>query len=215
MAFFWKKSKSVEEMIENYMETVDKCMELFLKASKIYMKKGYSDDFFEMDRDVHKAESHADDIRREIELKLYGKALLPESRGDLLGLLESLDRIPGAAESALNLLCLEKPKIPHFLKKYIPDLIDVNLSAYYLVRKAVDAIMDNPRETLYIDKEIDTKESESDKIQQKMLKKLFNSDLPLAEKYQMKFFIGAMGNISDRCQDTSDRMSIIAIKRRI
>ncbi|MEK0368345.1 MAG: DUF47 family protein, partial [Nitrosopumilus sp.] len=37
--------------------------------------------------------------RREIEISLYEKALIPESRGDILGLLEAVDRIPNKAES--------------------------------------------------------------------------------------------------------------------
>ncbi|MBU1238815.1 DUF47 family protein, partial [Myxococcota bacterium] len=144
-----------------------------------------------------------------------GKALLPESRGDVLGMLESLDRIPSAAEDVLATLSIEQPVIPEFLKEKYKKLTNINMEAYILITKAVDAINNNPRETLYIDKEIDEKESASDRIEEKMKIILFASDLSLAEKQQQKAIISNIGSISNRCQNTVDRLSIIAIKRRI
>lgn len=43
---------------------------------------------------THKFESKADDIREEIEALMLGKALIPESRRDIIGLLESINDIP-------------------------------------------------------------------------------------------------------------------------
>lgn len=213
--FFWNKSKSIEEMIESYMLSVDECIDAFREGLEKYLETGATDEFIALNRKTHVAESRADDIRREIEFKLYGRALLPESRGDLLGMLESIDAIPGAAEGSINILYIERPVLPDFVKKVIPEILDVNIHAYSLIRKAVDAIMNNPRETLYIDKEVDSKESEADKMQQSILLDIFQADLELAHKNQLKAFISSINKVSDRCQDSADRMSIIAIKRRI
>jgi uncharacterized protein len=213
--FFWKKSKSIEKMIEEYMDALEACMHTFKKSIKYYMKNGHNDEFDKLKRLTHKHESLADDIRREIEMKLYGKALLPESRGDVLGMLESLDKIASVAEDAVALLCIEQPKIPDFIISYFPKLVELNMEAFILICKGVDAIASNPREVLYIDKEIDMKESESDTLEDKMLRKIFSSDIELAEKQQLRRLIGTIGSVSDCCQNSIDRIGLIAIKRRI
>ncbi|MBU1535977.1 hypothetical protein KKF84_11700, partial [Myxococcota bacterium] len=73
--FFWKNSQSVEHMIEEYMASLDKCMEAFSNGLKLYLLSGCQEKFKKLQRETHRYESRADDIRREIELKLYGKAL--------------------------------------------------------------------------------------------------------------------------------------------
>jgi hypothetical protein len=46
---------------------------------------------------THKAVSKADDMRYAIEALMYEKALIPESRGDLLGCLKRRTRCPGSS----------------------------------------------------------------------------------------------------------------------
>ena len=43
-------------------------------------------------------------MRREIEVMMYSKALFPESRGDILTLLETIDRVPNQAEAVVRML---------------------------------------------------------------------------------------------------------------
>lgn len=50
---------------------------------------------------AHKFESKADDIRDEIKAMMYGNALIPYSRGDIMGLLDSIDVMPSQMESSL------------------------------------------------------------------------------------------------------------------
>ena len=98
--------------------------------------------FAECDKnqDAFEAESAADDMRREIELTLYGKALLPDSRGDVLGLLESFDRLPNMAETGLFALRCQRIQLPGDLVPLYKQLVDINLQSYYLCRRAVDAL---------------------------------------------------------------------------
>jgi len=93
LSFLWKKKRLIIDKIKTYLEQVDTCRDLFHKSMKelIISKSNKEDE--ESVQLVHKAESRADDIRREIELDLYQKALIPESRGDVLGLLETIPYI--------------------------------------------------------------------------------------------------------------------------
>ena len=66
---------------------------LFKIAIKVYLNEGYTEEFEHKLQDVHKMESDADHLRRAIETKLYAQTLIPDSRGDVLGLIENLDQL--------------------------------------------------------------------------------------------------------------------------
>lgn len=212
--FPWRASAAVRTQIHSYLERVDASMSHFEKAMQAVLG-GRADEVEAIRAESHAAESAADDLRREIEQMLYEHELLPESRGDLLLLLESVDHIPGAAQGVLNILMLEKPQLPEFLHPLLRELTETNVHAYRLIRKAVESLMEDPRRTRELCVEVDREESRSDRIQMLALQHLFSSDLNLACKLQLKDVVRMLGAISDRCEHTADLLNIIAIKRRI
>lgn len=216
MAFFWRKQETVEKMMAQYFERCDKCFELFEKAFKTYVENGNGQVFNAAVQKAHQAESAADDQRREIELTLYGKALLPESRGDLLGLLETFDKLPNMAETVLFVILCQRTVIPQDMIEQYSRLIEINLQAYYLARKAVDELLGNPRATLHTTKEVDEKESESDRLEREIISFIFDKpDLSPGMKMLLKEIVLLIGKISDRAEKVADRIGIVAIKRQI
>ncbi len=216
MPFFWKKETTVEKMMSRYFERCDNCFEMFEKAVGVFFDTGQGAAFEAAVQKAHEAESAADDMRREIELTLYGKALLPDSRGDLLGLLESFDRMPNMAETVLFALRCQRIKLPADLMPQYKHLVEINLQSYYLCRRAVDALLSNPKVTLHATKEVDEKESESDRVEREMLCQVFDSDgYDTGQKLLFKDLILLIGSISDRAEAVADRIGIVAIKRQI
>lgn len=215
MAFLWKKQEKIEHMLEGYFEQTDRCFQMFEKAFQTYQEMGLGASFDAEMGKTQDFESAADDLRREIEHTLYGRALLPESRGDILGLLESFDRIPGIAESVLYAMSCQRMSIPDSLKPMFTRLVEVNLQAYYLIRKAVDNLMNNPRVTLHNTKDVEKKESESDDVEREIICKVFDTQMETGEKVLYRDLALLIGRISDLCETCADRVSIIAIKRQI
>ncbi|RME19534.1 MAG: TIGR00153 family protein [Deltaproteobacteria bacterium] len=216
MPFFWKKKKSIDSMLAEYFARCDNCFELFEKAFRTFIESGHTEAFRAAVQKTHEAESAADDMRREIELTLYGKALLPESRGDLLGLLETFDKLPNMAETVLFVVLCEELQIPEELKQDCVRLVEINIKSYYLVRKAVDTLLSNPRATLHATKEVDETESESDRLEREVIKKIFRrDDLSPGGKMLLKELVLLIGKISDRAETAADRIGIVAIKRQI
>jgi hypothetical protein len=202
-------------MLSKYFAKCDYCIELFAKAFEIYSKQGLGEEFTVAVNNTHEVESAADDLRRDIELTLYGKALLPESRGDLLGLLEAFDRLPNRVEAVLFTILCQETIIPAQLIMDYQDLVDLNLKAYDLVRKAVDALFHNPKITLHVTKEVDERESESDRIERSLICRIFKSDFDTGTKLLLKEIVLMIGSISDLAEKTADRIGIIAIKRQV
>jgi predicted phosphate transport protein (TIGR00153 family) len=215
MALFWKKQADVRKMIDKYLETVDLCMQLFNQSMMRFLNTGCTQEFTREVEETHKLESIADDLRRKIQMTLYGKALLPDSRGDLLTLLEFYDKIPGAAEDVLFLtkvLCLD------FHEDMIEDLqklVGVNVEAYRMVRESMNSLFENPSETLYQTRGVDAKESESDRLERSLIERIFKSDMDTGEKMLFKELVQLIGKISDRAENAADRIGIVAIKRQI
>jgi predicted phosphate transport protein (TIGR00153 family) len=216
MSLFWKKQVNVEKLIDKYFAQCDSCFQLFDKAFKVYEETGLTPAFEAATQAVHKAESSADDLRREIEHTLYGRALLPESRGDILGLLEAFDRLPNMAETVLQVIHCQRIVIPEDLVPAYSQLVEINVQSYNLARKSVDNLMSNPRVTLHSTKEVDEKESESDRAERQIICDIFDrAELDNGMKLILKEVVLLIGSISDRAEGVADRIGIIAIKRQI
>jgi len=215
MAILHKEEKKVEKKMVDYVKMVDACIESFKASIMHFFEKGHGQAFEESVVKTHECESRSDDLRREIELALYGKSLLPESRGDILGLLETADRIPNQAETVLSMIDDLKLDVPaQFIPAFI-RLVMVNLQAYTLVRRALFLLFTRPKETLELARQVDRSESESDREERKLIREIFASELDTGSKILLRDLATKIGAISDRCENLADRVAVATIKRKI
>ena len=215
MGIFSPKNPKFIKMIDIYLQKVAECMEVFQKALLIYMEKGDCQTFQQLVDQINQAESSADGLRREVEITLYEKALIPESRGDLLGIIESVDKIPNKAQSVVFQLDTEGLYIPDCFKEDFRNIVQINFQTFEDICQAVKAIFQNITEVRKFSNEISKKESRSDHIERELIRKVFQSRLSLGEKILLKDLIIELGNISDKAEDTADRLTIMAAKRLI
>lgn len=215
MQFFWKRQLSVMNKIERYLDQVDICRDRFVSCMRHLItdqvNMNADDDLVD---NVHLAEAAADDLRREIERQMYERALIPESRGDVLGLIESFDQIPGDFESLCYQISLQRIRIPEAMQETALKLVDVNVEAYGLMSSALRDLFFN-RPVLELIKQVDEKESESDRIERKMIKALFEIDMDKSDRILVKEVIVNIGDISDLALSTADRLTVAVAKRRI
>ena len=215
MALFFSKKNKFLEMIEGYLKKVTECIDLAKKTLLLYIDKGYCEKFDELVTKTHMAESCSDDLRREIEILLYEKALMPESRGDILGMLETVDKVPNKAESVAFQIQTEVLRIPDEFKPELRKIINMNFDIFADVKRAIRAVFNDIGEVRRITNEIDKKESWSDSMERDLIKKLFSSNINIGEKILLKELIIEIGSISDRAENVADRLNIMAVKRLI
>ena len=214
MAALWKKQKAIISDIEKYFSCVDECSVEFKSCMTNMITKGIQKDNREVVHKVSHLESEADDLRRGIEHKLYEKALVPESRGDILGLLEAVDKIPNMFESVCYQVYQEKLEIPDEWHNNFIRLIEKNLEAYKAIKEASIGFFYN--KVLENDlNDVDSKESDSDEIERDLIESIFDSKIDKADKILLKEVVINIGNISDLALATADRLTIALIKRRI
>jgi len=215
MPIFFSKKHYLLEMIDSYLAKASACMDTFLSAFLAYLQDENCETLQPFVDQINQTEAEADDLRRKIELTLYEKALIPESRGDILGILESVDKIPNKAQSVILQIDTEYLHIPACFKEDFQQLAKVNFQTFGQVAGAVRSLFDNLKEVRKFTAEIGIKERASDAIERGLIRKIFSSSAPMGEKILLKELVIEMGNISDRAEDAADRLNIIAAKRLI
>jgi len=216
MNFFSSKAKQLEGDIDGYLDRVTKAGLILLEGVKAYVN-GKSDKFERNFEEISILESDADNIRRDIKRKLYTYMLIPESRGDVLGLLETLDDIVDISEKVLEQFSIETPEIPEFLKSDFIELAELSSKAVEEVVKGARAFF---REIAmvsdYVNK-VHFYEHEADDVEEHLKRAAFNSDEieRFSHKVHMRYFAEKLAGVSDVAESVAERLSVYAIKRRI
>ncbi len=216
MPILFKKSKELESNIENYLDQIIQGGLLFKEGIRYYLS-GDLPEFEERLDDIDELESDADDGRRVIENMLYEHTLLPESRGDILGIIENTDEVLNVTARTLMQFSVECPDFPQPLHKRILDLTEVSVSATGELVAAIRAyfrdvsrVRDDITKVMFYEKE-------ADKIADSIKRAVFqSSEIPeLSKKIHIRDFIANIENISDTAEQVIDRLSIAAIKRTV
>ena len=214
MAKLWKKQESIFSKINDYFEKTDKTRDVFKKTAADLINQDADPSLADAVEAVHAAEHQADTQRRGVIIELYKKALIPESRGDILGLLECFDELPNTFQAVCNILFFQGVKIPENFKGRFIDLVNVNIDAYNLTKDAAYCLF-KEEDILNKCEMICDKERESDSRERGLIRDIYSTDMDLAEKNQLKDVIKVIGHISDTAEDVSDRIELAIIKRKI
>ncbi|WP_170920631.1 DUF47 domain-containing protein [Desulfacinum hydrothermale] len=216
LKFLFKREQAVVELIFKYLETLQKTQSSFYEAVQTCLANPQCKDFdFHIDR-THKFESNADDIRDEIKDLIYSKALIPESRGDMLQLLDALDAIPNQLEHILYTIQTQQLCVPECIRPDFMDLINLCLDSCDLVARQVRALFQRDDDLKTLGDQIDKKESQGDHLERRLISQIFaNQELDPFVKLQTKELIGLMGQVADMADKVSRRIHIIDMKRRV
>ena len=215
LSLLFKKEHRLETLFFGYLENLSKTQENFVKAVELFLKSGVCDDFSFLIDQTHKYESKADDFRDEINELMYSRALIPESRGDIMSLLELVDEIPRTMEMILNMMYTQKLVLPDFLALEAKELIRISMDSCKLMGRQIEVMFKKKVGVRSLMSTIDQNETHCDHIEQRMIVRLFDSDLDPFLKLQLKELIIAMGEISDQADVVSKRVNILTMKRRV
>lgn len=205
-------------MVGQYMEVWIGCIRCFRDAWDVYLSDGLGEEFFFRVDATHKEESRADDIRRKIEHELYAKALLPESRGDILGILETVDTLLTQAEWSLYEIQLQEMRIPDEIKPAVGKVVDLSCSCCEMVNKAVRTLFLGSgrfEEVEALVNEIDSFESEIDHLERSLIRTIFRMEIDKGSKLELKGLVRRVTHVSDQAEQVGDRLTLVSVKRRV
>lgn len=198
--------------LDEYLDMLLKGALVLREGIKAYLENKQED--FERHRaQIDALESKGDSIRRSVESKLYLETLIPEMRGDVLGLLEASDKVLNQSADTLNQFAVEIPTIPESLKPMFIDLAEASALSVEATVLAIRSYFRDPEKardqiskTMFYEKESDQK---GDRIK----RLAFRMNIGLSEKIHIRYFAYHIETIADLAEDVCDRLAIAAIKR--
>ncbi|MBT3559019.1 MAG: DUF47 family protein [Rhodospirillales bacterium] len=209
------RTKALEGEIDEFLNRLSQSALLFKHALAIYFRSGADEEFEEKLKHVNALESEADHLRRSIERQLYEHTLIPESRGDVLGLVENLDSIINQLEGTLWNFSIETPDIPEEFHADYMALAEMSVMAVEHVVMASRSFFTNVEEANNHTHKVMFYEKETDKISTKLKRAIFATDLELSHKAHLRNFVEHIDNAADSAEDVADRLAIYVIKRTV
>ena len=163
---------------------------------------------------MDRLEHQGDALRRSLEEQLYIQTLIPESRGDVLELLEAMDALLDRFKGALYRFDIEQPEINPEFHEGFKELINCVVEAVEAMVRSSRAFFKKISEVADHMHKVSYWETESDKVSTRLQRAIFNKDdLHLSQKIQLRDFVMHIDKIADRAEDVSDKLSIYVIKR--
>ncbi len=214
MWFIGKKEGKVIESFKQHLKAVEETLEKLEDMVNLYLD-GRCDEVDDIADEVISLETKADKIRRETETMMYSGAFLPNFRGDLLGLIESIDKIANKAEMVAKVLSFQRPLIPDELKSDVRKQIRLSIDTYKAFKDTVEEMFEDMEKASKMVQKVEKKEHEEDVHEWNMMKKLFSLEISRALKLEIKEIITSIGDLADLAEDASDRVEIIILKRRV
>lgn len=205
----------IERQVEEFLNQVSQSGMIFRQGCESYLA-GRDDDFERKLHEISDCEHAGDKLRRSINEYLYTKTLIPESRGDVLELLENMDSLLDRFKGALWRFKIERPDLsPDFhddFRQLINSVIEANEAIVASCRAFftdIASVSGHLHKVCYW-------ESECDKVSTRLQTAIFRKDdLRLSHKMQQQDFARHLDKIADRAEDISDRLNIYVIKRSI
>ena len=208
------KTKALESQVDEFLDIIVQGVLTLRQAIKAYLEDR-EDEFTACIQKVSKLESAADEIRKRTETALYTFSLIPESRGDVLGLLENLDNVVDSAKAVVSSFEVQRPQIPTEYHARFLELNDLSIQAVENVVLAGRSYFRDVKTVPDHINKVDFYESEADRIGLALKKMIFDSELDLSHKMHLRYFAERIESISDIAEHVAERLNIAAIKRSI
>jgi predicted phosphate transport protein (TIGR00153 family) len=213
MSVLFRKTKDLEREIDEYLDLIVQGGLVFRQGIKYYLL-GRREEFEQRRERVENLEHEGDILRRSITGRLYREMLIPQSRGDVLGLLESSDRVLNRIAETLVEFSVQVPEIPDQTRGLFEDLAGSAISTVEEMVMGVRAYFHNPSGVRDHVNKACFYERESDGVAEKIKRIVFRTeDLHLSGRLHLRLFAKHIDDIADAAEDVCDRLAIAAIKR--
>ncbi|MBN1829428.1 MAG: DUF47 family protein [Deltaproteobacteria bacterium] len=209
----FSKKIGIEEKIDGFLNKVSEAGLIFQSAMEDYFN-GNDEVFAEKREALHRTENEGDTLRRDIERHLYTKTLIPESRGDVLELIENMDALLDYYKAAIWRFDIEKPEICREFHSDFRELVACGVKAVEETVCSCRAFFKNIDDASNHMHKVTYWEKQADVVSTRLQRAIFSrQDLRLSHRQQIRNFARFMEKISDEAEDVIDRLSIYIIKR--
>lgn len=211
----FNKSGVLADEIELYLACMSNASLVFYEGVKDYLSE--ERELLEMRRkEISRIEKEADNYLKSIRHKLYSYRLIPDSRGDVIEMLDAMDDLVDIAKQTLLQLCIEQPETLSLFKDDLLEMTNSSLKAVDELVRGVRVFFANPRALDDYVNKVYFHEKEVDRLEEKIKREIFSlPELDLAEKVQGRNIVEKIALISDRSEEIAKNLLLYKIKRSI
>ncbi len=215
MSRLWGGFDRIESDFEKLTDEVNDCMSCSFQAMLTYIDEGETEKVRELNKNVHKSESQADSIRRDILNNIIEGSLMPSTRVDMLNLLEAIDDIADHTEDMLDEIiflhldfcCLDEEKL-----KEMTELIE---EQYSKMEKGIKVLFEDMNQSLVYAGELEELESKVDGIEEEITRSAGKLDhISPGEKLAQRSLIKKVSDTADIIENVGDNMETIVSVRK-
>lgn len=210
---FSGKERNADELIRKHIEVVGAAIQACREALIAYLDGDWKK-FKKMAKVTDAKESDADAVRREVEDALHSGAYLSAYREDFSTLVDFIDDMADDAEAIVDFLAVETPGIPARWGEMLKQIIEKTLEGFVAFRKSFNLLYDDMKEAYSTTTQVRDVEREIDTVQNRILRRIFQSDLSLVEKIHLRELILKLGEISNSTENASDKVRGLTFKVR-
>jgi len=208
-----KRKIGIENEVDLFLDQVSEAGLLSKNGMDAYLK-GNMEAFTQAMTSIRNTEHKGDGLRRSIEKDLYAKTLIPESRGDVMELLEDMDALLDRFTGLIWQFEIERPDICQCFHEdfrelllYSVEAVEADVRSCRAFFKDINSVADHIHKVVFWEKE-------SDKVSTRLQRAIFGrEDLRLSHRMHLRFFVKQVDRIADEAEDVSDRLNIYVIKR--
>jgi len=208
-----RKKLFIGKQIDDFLDKVSESGLLFKQGMDAYLKAN-KESFKRKIEEVTDTEHQGDTLRRSVEEQLYVKTLIPESRGDVLELLESMDSLLDRFKGVLWQFEIEQPEFSTEFNEDFRELVLCVVETVEAIVRSTRAFFVNVFSVSDHIHKVSYWETQSDKISTRLQRNIFTcNELRLSQKLQLRDLVRHVDKIADRAEDVADKLSIYVIKR--
>lgn len=212
----FRRSKAIERRIDEFLDKVSEAGLVVVAMIHHSLDSGSA----ELDEvDLRRVEQmlelkrNCSRLRREIEGELYAEMLIPDLLGDVASLIEALHHLVEDIHHSMIFSRYSLLEPPEFLRADGKEMATaVGNAVEQLVYAARAFFRDFTHVRDYVHK-VGFHESESDAIRDRLLQKIYGTDLGLAEKDHFARAVRELDGVADSAERIGDSLTIYAIKR--
>ncbi|MDJ0683747.1 MAG: DUF47 family protein [Alphaproteobacteria bacterium] len=211
----FKRTGLLISEIDDYFDKVSEAAMIVQRTVLHYLDHGPDEELAKRVDQIRAVEDRADEVRRNIANVMYTEMLMPDTRGDVLSLLNQVDI---ALDNCVHLvlgLAMERPELPDlFHDGFRKMLAEVDAAAQVMVSGARAYFTEPQTVRNYVHK-INFHNQEATAIGLQGGSLIFDSDLPLDRKLQLRDWLIKVRDLASTADDIGDQLAILAVKRSV
>ena len=208
-----RRTRALAGKIDEFLDLLGEAGLAYEQGVHHYLGQGADADVERRLDQISRYEGQADGLQRTIETALYAEMLIPEARGDVLGLLDDLDHLFAALKNSFLALTIERPIISEPFVAEFREMATVVVKAVMAAVTASRAYFRDVRAVRDHHFKIAFFEREADKLAIRLARRIFASDLPLDRKMHLRDCLRSIDRLADLAEDVGDQLIIYAVKR--